>query len=276
MDTIEKALSGMGPGKGRGDNKGGRGSDSGSGGGTGDVDCRLDFQRLRQAGMITPEDGRTQIVEEYRRIKRPLLKNVYGGDAVPVAHSNLIGVTSSLPGEGKTFTAINLAMSIAMELDRTVLLVDADITRSSVISYLDISPRPGLVDYLEGASSDLSSLMLKTNVPTLTILPAGSFHPNATELLGSHAMRDLTAELSKRYHDRVVIFDCPPLLVTSEAPILCGLMGQVVFVVESLSTHQSEVQEALSLMDENQTVGLVINKKRGKSKAAYYGKYGMY
>ena len=177
----------------------------------------IDFDAIGAAGFITPHAPRSQIADEYRVIKRPLIDNAMGKSAAPVANGNLIMVTSAVPGEGKTFTAINLAMSIAMELDTTVMLVDADVAKPSILNVLGLSPGPGLLDVLSQDSLDLSGMLLKTNVEKLSLLPAGTQHPRATELLASDSMTRLLADMAKRYDDRIIIFDSPPLLVTTEA-----------------------------------------------------------
>lgn len=238
---------------------------------------KLDLVRLKAAGLITPEAERSQIAEEFRMIKRPLLKNAFGQGAALVENGNLIMVSSGFPNEGKTFTSINLALSIASELDHTVLLIDADVARPAVTSYFGIEAGPGLVDYLLGEEPDLSTLLIKTDIPKLTLLPAGKRHHHSTELLASESMRNLLEELSVRYPDRVIIFDSPPLLVTTEASVLASLVGQIVIVVESEKTTQAALKEALSLLDPDKSIGLVLNKSRqpfGSEYGAYYGYYG--
>lgn len=238
---------------------------------------KLDLVRLRAAGLITPEAERSQVAEEFRMIKRPLLKNAFGQGAALVEKGNLIMISSGFPNEGKTFTSINLALSIASELDHTVLLVDADVARPAVTSYFGIDKGPGLVDYLLGDQPDLSSLLIKTDIPKLTLLPAGKRHHHSTELLASESMRNLLEELSERYPDRVIIFDSPPLLVTTEASVLASLVGQIVIVVESEKTTQTALKEALSLLDPGKSIGLVLNKSRqpfGSEYGMYYGYYG--
>ena len=184
-------------------------------------------------------------------------------------------VTSSVPGEGKTYTAINLAMSIAMEMDKTVLLVDADVGRARIHQLLKVPLGPGLIDLLTGDSKDVGDVMLRTSVPKLRVIPMGRFHPHSNELLASDDMRRLTQELAQRYSDRMVIFDAPPLLSTSEAVVLASLMGQIVFVVHSARTLQGRVKDALSLVDASKPVGLVLNKVRKGLGSDYYG-YGSY
>jgi protein-tyrosine kinase len=138
----------------------------------------LDLARMRNAGMVTAASGRTSLLEDFRVIKRPLLKRAFSEGAAG-RPNNLIMITSSLPGEGKTYCAINLAMSIAMELDHTVLLVDADVARPSVLRTLGLPAQRGLMDILIDDKLDLSDVMLRTNVDTLSILPAGTSTPRA-------------------------------------------------------------------------------------------------
>lgn len=236
-------------------------------------EIKLDMLRLRAAGMVTPDAARSQIAEEFRMIKRPLLKNAFGQGAALVENGNLIMVTSAFPGEGKTFNSINLAMSIATEFDNTVLLIDADVARPAVTAYFGIETGPGLVDYLTGDHPDLSQLLIRTDIPKLTLLPAGRRHHHSTELLASENMRNLVRELSQRYSDRIVIFDSPPLLATTEASVLASLMGQIVVVVESEKTTQDALKEALLLLDANKSINLVLNKSRQPFGADYYGAY---
>ena len=238
----------------------------------------VDIQRLAAAGMITPTNTRSLIAEEYRAIKRTLLKNVTAAQATTNNHANLIMITSSLPGEGKSFTSINLAMSIAMEMDHTVLLVEADVPKPAIAGYLGLAKEEkGLVDYLADEHLELESLLFRTNIPKLTLLRSGRQHPQATELLASQNMRRLTQELAQRYPDRVVIFDAPPLLVSSEAVVLAGLVGQVVMVIESGKTPQRVVKDALALIGSDKFVGVVLNKSQGGSSQGYgYGHYGTY
>jgi protein-tyrosine kinase len=201
-------------------------------------------------------------VEDFRIIKRPLIKRAFAERAPGDIPGNLIMVTSSLPGEGKTYCAINLAMSIAMELDHTVLLVDADVARPSVLRTLGLPAQRGLMDILVDESLDLADVMLRTNVPTLAILPAGTSTPRATELLASAAMTNLVLEIAHRYPDRIVIFDSPPLLLTSEARVLASHMGQIAVVVESETTTQHAVKESLSQLEGCANVNLIYNKTR--------------
>ena len=222
----------------------------------------LDLARMRDAGMVTAASGRTSLLEDFRVIKRPLLKRAFGEASAPGRPNNLIMVTSSLPGEGKTYCAINLAMSIAMELDHTVLLVDADVARPSVLRTLGLPAQRGLMDILIDDKLDLSDVMLRTNVDTLSILPAGTSTARATELLASSTMSNMVNEIANRYPDRVVIFDSPPLLLTSESRVLASHMGQIVMVVEAQTTTQHAVKESLRQLEGCSNVNLIYNKAR--------------
>lgn len=245
---------------------------TGEAGGT----VRLDFSRFPNSTVIDPRaEHASSLAEEFRHIKRPLLLNVQGRGATLVENPNLIMVSSSLAGEGKTFTAINLALSIATELDKTVLLADADVAKPDVGAMLGVRAEKGLIDVLLG-DVRVPDVLLRTDIPNLTLLPAGRRHPHATELLASESMRLLAQELSTRYADRIVVFDSPPLLLTSEARVLAGLMGQIVLVIEESRTLQPVVKEALSMLDSSEIVGLVLNKKRARSAGDYYGGYGYY
>jgi protein-tyrosine kinase len=159
----------------------------------------IDLQAIAERGVIIPDAPRSQIAEEYRVIKRPLISNAMGRGAAPATDGNLIMVTSALPREGKSFTSVNLAMSIAAELDNTVMLVDADVARPSVLNILGLPPSPGLLDLLTDESTKLSDVLMRTNVEKLTLLPSGSPHKRATELLASDAMAKLLREMADRY-----------------------------------------------------------------------------
>ena len=222
----------------------------------------IDLDRMRAHGMVTAASGRTALLEDFRIIKRPLLKRAFAEHAPGDKPGNLIMVTSSLPGEGKTYCAINLAMSIAMELDHTVLLIDADVARPSVMRTLGLPNQRGLMDLLLDDKVELSDVLLKTNVETLTILPAGASNQRATELLASQTMTAFVNEIAHRYPDRIVIFDSPPLLLTSEAHVLAGHMGQIAMVVEAEKTTQHAVKESLRQLEGCSNVNLIYNKTR--------------
>ncbi|MDR3453991.1 MAG: XrtA-associated tyrosine autokinase [Rhodoferax sp.] len=232
----------------------------------------IDLEALAAAGIVSPHAPRSQIADQFRVIKRPLINNAMGKGASVIAYGNLIMVTSALAGEGKTFTAINLAMSMATELDYTVMLVDADVARPSVMKVLGLSEGPGLLDLVLGETSDMSSMLLKTNIDKLTLLPAGTPHARATELLASDAMIRLLDEMANRYPDRIIVFDSPPLLLTTEARVLATHMGQVVVVVQAGRTLQSEVRHALATIEACPVKLMLLNQARTVAKEGYeYG-----
>ena len=238
----------------------------------------LDFAGLDALGIITPAAPRSAIADQFRVIKRPLIANAIGKGAASLKHANLIMVTSALAGEGKTFTSINLAMSIAAELDHTVVLVDADVARPSMLRTLGLPPGPGLLDVLE-RKVDLAGALLRTNVDKLTLLPSGTHHAKATELLASDAMRMLLDDMATRYPDRIIIFDSPPLLLTTESRVLATHMGQIVMVVNAGSTSQANVTHALSTIESCPIRLMVLNKARTDGPGGYgygygYGAYG--
>lgn len=233
----------------------------------------LDLNALAEAGIVSPNAPRSQIADQYRVIKRPLISNAMGKAASIIENGNLIMVTSALAGEGKSFSAINLAMSIATELDNTVMLVDADVARPSVLRMLGLPASPGLLDLLVGDVDDLSSVLLKTNIDKLTILPSGTPHLRATELLASDAMSQLIKNIATRYSDRIIIFDSPPLLLTTESRVLATHMGQIVMVVHAEKTLQIDIQHALSSIEACPVKMMVLNQAKSSLQGGYGG-YG--
>lgn len=237
----------------------------------------INLARLHRMGVVAPDAEKSQIAEEFRIIKRPLIANAFGQGAARVRNGNLIMVTSSLPGEGKSFCAINLAISMAMEMDRTVLLIDADVAKPRVPEYLGIHADKGLLDVLQDKDLKLSDVLIKTDIAKLTVLPAGRTYKRATELLASAAMTRLVEDIGNRYPDRIILFDSPPLLATSESSVLATHMGQIVMVVEAEKTSQEAVREALSHIQSCEVVGMLLNKTTPTPGADYYyGYYGSY
>ena len=234
------------------------------------------FGRLLAANMLVPgSDLGREIQDDYRRIKRPLVANALGKNKAMVENGNLILVTSSIPGEGKTFTSINLALSLSQEMDTTVLLIDCDVAKQGASRALGLENVSGLVDVLESDSLSIGDVMLQTDIPNFRVVSAGKQNEYYTELLASQRMSELVSEIASRYSDRIVIFDGPPVLPTPQTPILAGLVGQVVFVIEAGKTPQALVEEALRLIPSEQATGLLLNKNEGLSgNGYYYGYYG--
>ncbi|MDQ2917447.1 MAG: XrtA-associated tyrosine autokinase [Pseudomonadota bacterium] len=233
----------------------------------------IDFARMKTRGFVTPDAGATQIAEEFRVIKRPIIRNALGLAGTRVKNGNLVMVTSALPGEGKTFTSINLAMSIATEVDSTVLLVDGDVAHPSIPEMLGAPHGPGLLDLMTRDDLDFSDALVKTNIDKLSVLPAGSRHRRSTELLASEQMASLLREIASRYPDRIIIFDSPPLLATTEARVLAANMGQIVMVVAADITSQHAVNQALATVEGCEIVLMVLNKASRTDVGTYYGYY---
>lgn len=235
---------------------------------------QLDLKSLEQKGFVSLSTQRRLINEEYRVVKRKLINNAFGSLASTLHHPNLILVSSSRPGEGKTFSSINLALSIALEQDKTVLLVDADVLRPKVAKTLGIDYSLGLTDYLLSPDINVADILLNTNVPRLKLITAGSPHHLSTELLASDRMLNLATEFANRYADRVVILDAPPLLGVNETAVLAAMCGQGVLVVEENRTRLAEIEQSVSLLPAEMAVGFLINKAhRNQGKGYGYGYY---
>ncbi len=237
---------------------------------------KLDTERLSKLNFVANAQERKLISEEYRVIKRKLINNAFGPLSSTMKNANLILVTSTRPGEGKTFTSVNLALSIALEQDKTVLLVDADVLRPNVSRTLDISVPVGLTDYLSSDNIDVSDIMFSTSVERLKLIAAGKPHHLSTELLASDKMAALVNDFASRYPDRIVIFDAPPLLGVNETSVLASMCGQSVVVVEENKTNLNELEKAISMLPPDLAVGFVINKANRSSDKGYGYGYGYY
>ena len=229
----------------------------------------LDLPKLRAAGYIDPSSPESKLGNQFRKIKRPVIQAFQGKLAAPVENANRIMITSSVPGEGKSFVALNLALSIAMERDTTVLLIDADTTRYSLSRLLRIESRRGLLDLLVDSRVSVSDALLRTNVKRLTLLPVGARQRHATELLASEVMERLVKELASRYRDRILIFDTPPLLAAPEPAVLATQMGLIIVVVEADRTTHKVLTNALSTIRTCPMVTTVLNKT-ARDEAGYY------
>jgi len=234
----------------------------------------VDVKHLAAQGFVIPGGPRSAAVDEFRVIKRPLLANAFGLGVPAVKNGNLIMVTSAMPHEGKTFTAVNLALSIADELDRTVLLIDADVARPAMPALLGLSSARGLLDALQDRSADVGQYMLRAEIPNLTILPGGTQTPRATELLASEGMARMLEEMAKRYADRIIVCDAPPLLATTEARVLASHMGQIVFVVRAEETLQAQVVQGLATIESCPVKLLVLNMVESRAQGAHGYGYG--
>jgi protein-tyrosine kinase len=235
----------------------------------------IDMERLRQMGFAPPGD-QSIVAEEIRLIKRPLLTNAFAPSAKRVENANLVMVTSAGPSEGKTFVATNLALSIASEHDVHVLLIDADVAKPSVPRIFDFKAEIGLLDVVEDPSLDLSDVMIRTSIEDLSILPAGRYSTLSNELLASGRMVAFVNDIARRYNDRIVIFDSPPLLARTEPSVLAQHVGQIVFVVQAEKTSRAAINEALSLLDKNKLGGVVLNRTHSLYGSERFGQYYRY
>ena len=231
-------------------------------------------ESLRSAGFIAPEDEEQMIIEQFRQIKRPLVAHAFGKRATKIEGGHVILVTSALSGDGKTFSCINLALSIASEQDRSVLLVDGDVAKAHVSKLFGIDEEPGLSDVLERESTlDLSDVIVETDVDGLSLMSCGKMHRHVTELFASDRMERLIKALGAQDPNRVIIFDSSPLLSTSESKVLSTLVGQIVLVVCAGRTPRSAVVHALDMLEEGKAVNLILNQARDQTGSQYYGGY---
>ncbi len=234
---------------------------------------KIDLERLGQEGYITPDTLDSIKAEEFRIIKRPILQNAFRKGAVTITKGNIIMVTSSLPDEGKTYISLSLAMSIALEMDKTVLLADCDVINPSLSRLLGVNEKAGMTDYLHDDNVSLEDIILNTSIPRLRLIPSGNQYAQSNELLTSSRMSALVNELSERYSDRIVLFDSPPLLLANQAVVISQLMGQIIVVVEAEKTPKNVVESAVEKLDEGKVIGVVLNKARKPSSSNYYGAY---
>ena len=228
----------------------------------------IDLDRLAALGYLTPMLSDRVLAEQIRVIKQAVLKNVEDAGARGLRR-NLVLVTSATAGEGKTFFSMNVAMSLAMEVDFHALLVDADVLRPSVLERYGIEPGPGLLDLAARPELDLSDVLLRTNVPKLSLLPAGKQSHKSSELLSSAYIDRLLTELSERYADRLVIFDAPPILLSSGARHLASRVGQVIMVVQADQADSRTVTQAFDAVDACPLVSTVLNRSSLPDPGAY-------
>jgi protein-tyrosine kinase len=232
---------------------------------------QIDQVALRAAGLLPPEHQERQIAQQYRQIKRPLVANAFGLDGVErIPEGHVIMMASAMPGEGKTFTSINLAFSLALERDVSVLLVDADVAKPHISRLFGLESEQGLLDLLQDDSLSAESLILPTNVPRLSVLPAGRRSNEATELLASSRMKELMKEVARNDASRITLLDSPPLLLTTESQALAQIAGQVVVVVRAGITPHGVLQDALSYFNEDKCVALILNQSVETAPAGYY------
>lgn len=232
------------------------------------------MELARAAGCLAPEDQLQRAVDEYRRIKRPLVANAFGRQKKLIKNGRLIAVTSSVPDEGKTYTSVNLGLSLAREMDYSVVLVDADAIKGDLTRVFGLEENPGLMDVLLNQAMDANDIMVHTDLGNLSILPIGGITEHSNELLASDLMRSLVSSLLAEDENRIILFDSPPVLASPEATVVTSYAGQVVMVVEAVKTPKDFVLAALENFGDTQAVNLVLNKAhRSVGLDPYYGEY---
>lgn len=236
----------------------------------------IDTKQLLAHGLLAPETRGRRLDDEYRTIKRPLLRNAGAPQDLGVSRGNLWLVSSAIAGEGKTFTCVNLCLSVAREKDWSIVLVDGDCKKPHLTRLFGAEGEPGLMDLLHDKSLKFDSVVMPTNIPGLSILPAGSRDDHASELLASHRMGKLCEKIAKDDPKRIVLFDSPPLLLTEEAPVLATQVGQILLVVEANRTPQHAVLEARDRLDPDKAINLVLNQADSREHSSVYGGYGQY
>jgi protein-tyrosine kinase len=216
---------------------------------------------LARAGLIDRTDRYTRITEEFRIVQSKVLREAFAGNGIAAkAPANLILVTSALPGEGKSFVALNLAAGIARQGDRRVLLVDTDIKRDTLSQLMGVSQAPGLLDLVRSGGRQIEELIIPTATENLDVLPLGTGAGESAELFASNRMTELLGDLSRRYADRPIIIDSSPCLSSSNPHILAPAVGQIILVVAASSTHLGDVETALELVQNCPSVSLLLNK----------------
>jgi receptor protein-tyrosine kinase len=238
----------------------------------------FNWVHLEREGFLTPENQRSLTAEEFRLIKRPLLRTAFGRDnrAQRNGISHVAMVTSPAPGDGKTFTAVNLALSIASERDLHVLLIDGDARRMGMSRVLGTAGRKGLVDVLMNPSMTVGDVIARTDVPNLSVIPAGQIVDAPSEVFASQSMTRMMAEISTRYADRFIIFDAPPALASSEAGVLASHVGQVIMVVQANETSRQAVAQAVALVDACPNISFILNRVTMSAGMDRFGRYDYY
>ncbi|HXW75197.1 MAG TPA: hypothetical protein VEK10_10335 [Steroidobacteraceae bacterium] len=228
---------------------------------------------LRAAGLLPPPHQERELAQQYRQIKRPVINRALGRGVPAVPQGNLVMIASSVPGEGKTFMSLNLALSMRLEEDVTVLLIDGDVVNPRMSQVLGVQDEQGLLDVVRDPALSVASVVLPTEVPGLSFLPAGRPSDNATELLASVRMHQVVVQLASEDPARLVLFDSAPLLLTTESQALAQVAGQILLVVRAGQTSQHLVFEAIETLAEEKPISLVLNQCV-RQPHGYYYQYG--
>lgn len=233
----------------------------------------IDRARLIEAGFILPDSPIGTLAEEFRLVKRQLLLRAGASVEVPNPKDRMILVCSAQPNEGKTFCSVNLALSLASERDNEVLLVDADVAKPEVLSILGLTGTAGLIDAIADPDADVEDFILRTDVPKLSVLPAGKAVNNDTELLSSARAAKIVAGLATANERRIVIIDSAPALAASPAGVLAHRVGRVLMVVRADRTSEAELREAIALLDGCPDISLMLNAVSFFGTHRTYGSY---
>lgn len=232
----------------------------------------LPRQLLLDRGLLPPRTFERRILNQYRRIKRALLATALGRDAPSTAFSRSILVASAIPGEGKTFTSLNLALSLALENDLTVLLVDGDVAKRELTQVLGTTDRKGLLELAADPDASTDEIIVATDEPRLFFMPAGQPRDNTPELLGSTRLAMAVKDLLAQRPRCAIVFDSPPLLLASEARSLLPVTGQVLMVVKAGETPRRLVTDAILSIDAERPISLLLNQSYGGDEHGdYYG-----
>jgi protein-tyrosine kinase len=234
----------------------------------------IEMVALARAGMFDWSHGRSRISEEFRLAQRQILRAAFAPTA-EAGTSNLVMVTSARPGEGKTFTAVNLAGSVALQGDNHVLLIDSDSKRDSICQALGLADAPGVLDLAANPSLDPNEVILRTEIENLSLLPVGQERGRSSELFASRDMTQLIQRLGRRYSDRLLVLDAAPCLSTSDPAALAPVVGQILFVVEAERTQREEVEAALDLIQACPLIMLLLNKVQVTNRYTF-GAYSNY
>ena len=233
------------------------------------------YELLRSGGMMSAPEHEHALADQFRRVKWPVLESAIGkGPSGKPA--NVVMVSSSVSGEGKTFCSFNLALSIARERDVSVLLVDADVAKRHATRVFRTEERTGLTEVLAGVVTDPEDVVVRTSIPGLTFKPAGRRTDAVPELFASQRMSEVVQALGSADRGRIVLFDSSPLLATNESQVLCRVVDQVVFIVRAEVTTQPMVIEAISLLDKSKEIRCLLNQARSSDLTEYYYGYGSY
>lgn len=270
MDRVEKALE-----KARRKREGGeaqpsapKGSDKPNGSGP----AKIVYGKTRQENIPTEKFEKARLIAG--------LNNDWRADTFRILRAQIlqklssegfrtIGVTSAASGDGKTLVAANLAISMAMDINQTVLLVDLDLRRARLGDYFDLKFDRGLSDYLT-EQCELEECLINPGVDRLVLLPERGSITNSSEILATPRMRDLAQELKNRYSDRIIIYDLPPLLASDDALVMAPYVDATILVVQEGKTTKNEVESALALLDDSNFIGTVLNKGEREMHSYYY------